>query len=160
MSARAITGRPLQYFIHYDFDALRMELAGSLVGRAARKAYEAWRSATLMARRWPLVVDISYITEADDDGKAVLREWLEEGVRILASSGASRAIANSIAGAHVPGAQPQRKLLDRVLCWLSRSTDGNPARAERARFHAAGVKENNADNARFPVTGEMEQQVR
>jgi hypothetical protein len=160
MSPPAITGRPLQYFIHYDFDALRMELAGSLVGRAAQKANEAWRSATLMARRWPWVVDISYITEADEDGRVVLRQWLQQGVRILASSVASRAIANSIPSAHVPTALPHRTLLDRVVSWFSRSTAGNPARAERRKVPPAGVKENNADNARFPLGGEMEQEVR
>jgi hypothetical protein len=99
-------GQTLQYFIHYDFDALRMGIAGSLIGKAARKAYDAWRSSTLLARQLPRIVDISYVTEADEDGRAVLREWQEQDVRIVASSNASRVIANSILSA--PAGNPAR----------------------------------------------------
>jgi predicted transcriptional regulator len=94
LSPATNSGQPLQYFIHDDSDALRMEIAGSLVGRAAQKAYEAWRSSSMTGRQ-PLVVDISYVTDADQAGRAVLRAWQVQGARIVASSFISRAIVNS-----------------------------------------------------------------
>ena len=94
MSPAASSGQPLQYFIHDDSDALRMEIAGSLAGKAAQKAYEDWRS-SCMTGRAPLVVDISYVTDADQDGRTVLRAWQVQGARIVASSFVSRGIVNS-----------------------------------------------------------------
>ena len=73
--------QPLLYFIHHDFDTFRMEISGSLVGRAAQEAYEAWRSARLLARRARVVVDISYVTEADEYGEAVLQAWHKQEVQ-------------------------------------------------------------------------------
>jgi hypothetical protein len=101
MNPVASGGHPLRYFIHDDFDALRIELSRGLVGRAVQKAYEAWRSASLLGRRARLVVDISYVTEAEH-GKTVLRTWHERKARIVASSPASRAIADSVLDAPVP----------------------------------------------------------
>jgi hypothetical protein len=96
MSPAATSGQPLQHFIHYDFDALRMEIAGSLSGPAAQKAYEAWQTARLLARQLPPVIDISYVTEVDEEGRAVLQAWRGQGARIVASSFSSRAIGGSI----------------------------------------------------------------
>ncbi len=123
MSPAATHAQPLQYFIHYDFDALRMEIAGSLIGKAAQKAYEAWRTAILMARRLPLVVDISYVTEADEVGRAVLRCWQKKEVRLVTSSSAARAMADLSLSAHVAG-----------------PTAGNPAYAGRTEIGAADAK--------------------
>lgn len=80
-----------------------MEISGCLTGRAAQEAYEGWRSATRVAPRLRCVVDISYVTSADETGRAVLRAWRAEGVGIVASSCISRAIADS-----TPGAQAVR----------------------------------------------------
>lgn len=99
MNSTAAGAQPLRYFIHDDFDAFRMEISGSLVGPAAQKAFEDWQTARFLARRARRVVDISYVTEADEDGKAVLRAWQEQKAQIVASTPASRAIANSIAHA-------------------------------------------------------------
>ena len=126
------SGRPLQYFIHYDSDALRMEISGRLVGTAAREAYQAWRSVDVMAPRRELVVDISYVTEADQDGRAVLRLWQEQEARIVASSLASRAIVESILSAPVLRPLPQRTLLDRLASLFSPPTAGRSARQARA----------------------------
>ncbi len=143
MSPAATHAQPLQYFIHYDFDALRMEIAGSLIGKSAQRAYEAWRTALLMARRLPLVVDISYVTQADDCGRAVLRRWRKEEARLVASSSTARAIADSSLCAPVAG-----------------PTAGNPACAELTETGPADAKQNSSQNAGFFVGGEVEQQVR
>lgn len=87
-------GQRLQYFIHNDTDALRMEMSGSLTGLEARQAYEAWRTATILAYQQRLVVDISHLTDADETGGAILRAWQRGSARIVASSAASRAIAD------------------------------------------------------------------
>jgi hypothetical protein len=75
--------QPLQYFVHDDTDALRMEIAGSLAGSAARRAYEDWRTAVSSTRPRPLVIDISYVTETDVHGQAVLAAWCRLGIRII-----------------------------------------------------------------------------
>jgi hypothetical protein len=132
MSPAATQAQPLQYFIHYDFDALRMVIAGSLIGRAAQRAYEAWRTAILMARRLPLVVDISFVTEADEVGRAVLRCWQKKQVRLVVSPSAARVIADSSRRASVAGL-----------------TAGNPACAGRAEICPADAKGKSAQNAGF-----------
>lgn len=80
--------RSLQYFIHDDFDALRMEISGSLAGRDAQKAYDALRRESFMVRGQPLVIDISYVTDVDAQGQAVLQAWRGEGAQIVAAAGA------------------------------------------------------------------------
>lgn len=86
MTPTARDARPLQYFIHDDFDALRMEISGSLAGRAAQEAYDALRRESFMARRQPLVIDISYVTDLDERGQAILRAWRGQGAQIVASA--------------------------------------------------------------------------
>ena len=103
MSLAPLTANPLLYFIHHDPDALRMEMSGCLTGRAAQEAYEDWRSETWVPPGLPFVVDISYVTSADETGRAVLTAWRSHGARIVASSSASRAIAHSIPGAPATG---------------------------------------------------------
>ena len=156
MSPAVTSGQPLQYFIHFDYDALRMEISGSLAGRSVQKAYEALRSASFLAGRRPLVVDISYVTETDEQGKAVLRAWQGQDAKIVASSVASRAIADFILSAPVPRALPRHAALDRLRSLLFRSTARNPARAEARRIVSAGVRQKSVENAGVLTRGEME----
>lgn len=86
MSPSVSGGRPLQYFIHHDFDALRMEISGTLAGKAAEEAYDSWRREMLIEDRLPPVIDISYVTGMDSLGQAALRAWREFGARIVTSS--------------------------------------------------------------------------
>jgi hypothetical protein len=160
MSLATSSGQPLQYFIHDDYDAFRIEISGSLVGRAAQKAYEAWRTASLMARRQTRVIDISYVTEADEHGRAALRAWHEQDARIVASSLASRMIADSILTTTAPTPLPRRPVLDRLASLFARRTARIPADAEALGIASAGANEKNAENARVLVRGEMEERVR
>ena len=157
----ALSGaHPLRYFIHDDFDAFRIELSGSLVGLAAQKAYETWRSASLLGRRGRLVVDITYVTEADEHGKAVLRAWRELKARIVASSPASRAIADSVLDAPVPLPSARWTLIGPLGSFFRRLAAGNPAAAESAGIPSADTKQPDVENTEFPLIREMEQQVR
>lgn len=160
MNPTAAGAQPLRYFIHDDFDAFRMEIAGSLVGPAAQRAFEGWRSARFLACRARRVVDISYVTEADEDGKAVLRAWRERKTQIVASTPLSRAVANSIphTSVHLPSAR--LTLVDRLGSIFSRVTAGNLARAENASTPSADPKQENVGNAGFPLLRGMEQQMR
>lgn len=84
MTPTASHARPLQYFIHDDFDALRMEISGSLAGKGAHAAYDALRHESFIVRRQPLVIDISHVTDVDEQGRAVLRAWRGQGAQIVA----------------------------------------------------------------------------
>jgi hypothetical protein len=157
----ALSGaHPLRYFIHDDFDAFRIELSGSLVGLAAQKAYETWRSASLLGRRGRLVVDITYVTEADEHGKAVLRAWRELKARIVASSLASRAIADSVLDAPVPLPSARWTLVGPLGSFFRRLAAGNPAGAESAGIPSADAKQPDVENTGFPLIRELEQQLR
>ncbi|HKE27600.1 MAG TPA: hypothetical protein VKB88_34835 [Bryobacteraceae bacterium] len=138
MTPAASCGRPLQYFIHHDSDALRMEISGTLAGRAAEQAYDSWRRETLTAGREPLVIDISYVTGIDTRGQAVLRAWRGFGARIVTSS----YMATPLPSLFLPPAT------------------GNPARAERARAGSAVANRNDAENAGFFLYSRTEQQLR
>jgi hypothetical protein len=140
MTTMAAGTQPLRYFIHDDFDAFRMEVSGSLVGSAAGAAYEAWRVARPLASRARLVVDISYVTQADEHGEAVLQAWLEQKVQIVALSPAALAIENSIPRAppHLRSTPPT--LAGRLAFLFRRPTAGNPANAERPRISSADSK--------------------
>jgi hypothetical protein len=116
MSAAAIS--PLQYFIHHDSDALRIEMAGKLNGEAARSAYQSSRMAMLFAHKRPLVVDISFVVEADEIGQAVLRAWRQLQARIVARSPESRAIAEPIVNAPLTERTPRPGLLRRIASLL------------------------------------------
>ena len=138
----------LRYFIHDDFDGLRMEIAGSLVGQAARKAYEFWRSALFVTRPARLVVDISYVTEADEDGEAVLRAWREQDARIVAATPESQAIAGSIVKTLVASASPNRK------------TAGNPAYADAGATPSAPASPSGIEKTGLRLPRKVEHQVR
>jgi hypothetical protein len=160
MNPTAAGAQPLRYFIHDDFDALRMEISGGLVGPGAQKAFEDWRSARSLVRRARRVVDISYVTEADEDGKAVLRAWQEQEAQIVASTPASRAIANSILQTPVHLLSARLTLVGRLGSFFSRVTAGNLARAENASIPSADPKQQNVESAEFPLLCGMERHLR
>jgi len=137
-----------------------MEISGSFSGRAAREAYEAWRIANSMAQHHPRMVDISYVTDADEDGVAVLRAWQRQRAQIVTSTAVSGATANSILSA--PASQDSRPttVLVRFVSTLSRHSAVNPAPAESGSFLSASTKQRNAEKAAFPLFGEMESHVR
>ena len=123
----------LRYFVHDDSDAIRMEIAGSLSGAEAQKAFDSWRRATSVVQQSPLIVDITYVTEADESGRAALREWQRRDARILASSLESRALLHSA---------------------------GSSAAADESGPASAHAKERNVENAALSFACRMECAVR
>jgi hypothetical protein len=85
-----------------------------------------------MAGRRRRIVDISYVTEADENGRAALRDCRLRDTYILATSPASRDVLDSIAP----------------------PTAGTSASAEAGRIASADVKQRNAENAGLPPHAE------
>ena len=87
---------PLEYLIHDGSGAMRFQLAGSLSGDGAQSVRYAWQTALSVIGDRPLVVDITRVIDADDDGRALLRRWQESGARIIAASPKSRALSDAV----------------------------------------------------------------
>jgi hypothetical protein len=86
----------LQFFVHNDPDAVRVEVAGSLRGADVETVHHAWLRAAGMDALKPVIVDITFITDADAHGRALLVAMHRFGVRIIAQSPESSAIAQPI----------------------------------------------------------------
>jgi hypothetical protein len=97
-----MTTQALQYFIHHEPDAFRLELSGILSGDGAQSVYHAWRTALSIIGERPLVVDMTYIVDVDERGRTLIRLWRRHGARIVAASPASCALAESILGESFP----------------------------------------------------------
>ncbi len=115
MSTAASALRPLEYFIHNDSDALRIEMAGTLSGAAAWSAYQASLSALRLWHQRRLIVDITYVERADEMGRAVLQAWQRVRARIVAASPASRAIVEQIVTAAPAEPTPRDGFRRRLL---------------------------------------------
>jgi hypothetical protein len=106
----------LQYYIHDEPDALRLELSGSLSGEGAQSVYQAWRTALSIVAGRPVIADITFVAEADERGRGVLQAWRRNGVRIVAGSPASQAVAGGTPGERI-SAPPGKQ--GRVRRWIS-----------------------------------------
>src|SRR4051812_26313079 len=92
----------LQYYMHDGPSAFRFELAGNLNNEAARDLAQAWRTASSMIGDRALVVDLTFVTGAEKEGRSLLARWYAEGAQLIAKSKASRALAEAIVGAPLP----------------------------------------------------------
>jgi len=112
----------LQYYLHDDFDAFRIELAGSLSGGSVEGVYQAWRTALSVLTGRKVIVDITFVNTADERGRSLLRLWRRKGARIVARSPESRALAADTVGEPVldTPASPKMSWLARVMKSLFR----------------------------------------
>src|SRR5258708_20373749 len=92
----------LQYYMHYGPSAFRFELAGGLNNEAARDLDQAWRTASSMIGDRALVVDMTFVTGAEKEGRSLLARWYAEGAQLIARSKVSRALAEEIVGEPLP----------------------------------------------------------
>ena len=65
---------------------------------AARDLEYARRSASIVTRGRPLIVDLSYVTQVDSIGRKMLRRWYDDGARLVAKLPQARTIVESITG--------------------------------------------------------------
>jgi hypothetical protein len=112
--------RELQYYLHDDPDAFRLELAGNLRGEAVEGVYYAWRTALSILRNRIATVDITFLREVDEQGRALLRLWHRKGARIVARSQASRALAEDIVGEPIPTPSARPGWWQRLRAFLRR----------------------------------------
>ncbi len=92
----------LEYYLHDEADALRIEIAGDLTGAGVSTIEHAWRTANSVLAGRHIVAGLMAVAEADADGRRLLLTWHRCGARIIARSMDSRTLAESILGASVP----------------------------------------------------------
>src|SRR5947207_14549291 len=92
----------LQYYMHDGPSAFRFELAGNLNNEAARDLDQAWHTASAVIGERALVVDMTFVTGAEGDGRSLLARWYAEGAQLIARSKVSRALAEAILGEPLP----------------------------------------------------------
>ena len=63
---------------------------------------QAWRTASSMIGDRALVVDMTFVTGAEREGRSLLARWYAEGAQLIARSKASRALAEAIVGEPLP----------------------------------------------------------
>jgi hypothetical protein len=88
----------LLFYMHDGPKAFRFELAGDLSGAEVGKLDQAWRTASSTFDGKALAVDITFLTNADERGRDLLKRWSKSGARIVANSHESRILAESITG--------------------------------------------------------------
>lgn len=133
-----MTIKTLIYFLHDDPDAFRIEMSGALMGSQARGAYQAWLAARWIIGDRALVIDITFINEADDEGVAILADWRRHGAKIVSRSALSYAIAERVLRVSFPDPEPRLGFLRRFLShWgVDRAFDSRKDRIEGSRWAA------------------------
>jgi hypothetical protein len=108
----------LQFFIHHDPDALRIELAGNLSGPDVKDVLHAWQKEISNDARRPRVADISFVADADKHGRELLVMWHRSGTRIVARSAQSWALAKPIVSEVIDAVAPKRDWFWRLIGFL------------------------------------------
>jgi hypothetical protein len=92
----------LKYYMHDGSSAFRFELAGDLTSEGARRLERDWHTASSVIGHRVLIVDMTFLTGADEEGRALLARWHANGARLIAKSKSSRALAEAIVGEPLP----------------------------------------------------------
>jgi hypothetical protein len=90
--------KTLQYFMHYGPTFFRFELAGKLDSEGAHGLERDWLAASSVIGEHGLIVDLTFVTGADGEGRNLLARWYEAGARFVAQSKVSRRLAEDITG--------------------------------------------------------------
>jgi hypothetical protein len=165
MTTTIMKNERLQYYIHGDTDAFRLELSGSLSGEGVRSVYHAWRTALSIVGERPVIADITFVTDADEGGHGLLHLWHRHGVRITAASAQARALAESILDEPFPVPAPASG-----TGWLQRVTAairgrsavvaaGIPAHAEQTRAASASARNKSSEFTQVSDCRELEYRV-
>jgi hypothetical protein len=146
MTMTAMKNERLQYYIHDDMDAFRLELSGSLSGEGARSVYHAWQTALSIVGERPVIADITFVTDADEGGRGLLQLWHRHGVRITAASAQSCALAESILDEPFPVPAPTsgtgwfQRLTAAIRGRSAVAAAGISAHAEQTRAASASAR--------------------
>jgi hypothetical protein len=116
----------LQYYVHSEPNVFRLELAGSLSGWGVQSVYQAWQTALSIIGDRTLVIDITFVSEADQRGRDLLLLWHQNGARIIAASSGSQALIQPIMGKPIPPQRRKRSCLQRLSAVLLGNSSGLP----------------------------------
>jgi hypothetical protein len=122
-----------QFFVHNDPDAVRIELAGVLRGADVETVHQTWQKAASKDPVKPVIVDITFITHADEPGRALLIVMHQSGVRIVAKSPVSSDIAKPIVIQPIEPHDPKPGWFHRLTMFLLEERPASaalPAQAE------------------------------
>jgi hypothetical protein len=90
--------KEFRYYMHDGPNAFSFELAGHLSDHAARELEQVRRTASSTTGGRSLIVDLSYVTGIDSEGRAMLHGWYADGAQLVANRPAGRTIVESITG--------------------------------------------------------------
>ena len=114
-----MNNQTLQYYMHDGPNAFRFELAGILNHEGARQLDQDWRTASAVIGDRRRIVDLTFVTGADEQGKALLLRWHREGARLIANSKASRLLVESTVGESIPEpSATERAVVAADLTWV------------------------------------------
>jgi len=133
----------LEYYLHDEADALRIEIAGDLTGAGVSSIEHALRTATSTLAGRPIFVGLTAVAEADDDGRGLLLTWHRCGARIIARSMDSRTLAESILGASVPMPPAKSGWRQRFSDFLRRWSAASAKRADANKWFGSLEAANN-----------------
>jgi hypothetical protein len=143
----------LQYFMHYGPAAVRFELAGDLSDEAAGQLDQDWRTVSAVIGDRTLIVDLTFVTGAEAEGRTLLGRWYAAGAQLIAQSNVSRKLAEAIIGKTLPVLASTGSATADVT-WLPFSTFASAARRRVAAENVA--KTQKADfqvKSGWPPTG-------
>jgi outer membrane protein TolC len=126
----------LRFFTHNEPDAVRFEIAGRLSGTDVESLHQAWQREALTDALRPVIVDITFITEADQQGRALLTVMHRFGAQVIADSPESWAIARPIVTEEIQTTISKLGWLSRLIRFLGeerRPSGRFPARAAMFR---------------------------
>jgi hypothetical protein len=99
-----MNNQTLQFYMHDGPTAFRFELSGNLNRTGAYQLDQAWRTAASVIGDRRLIVDLTFVTDADEHGRRLIRRWHQEGAWVIANTKASRCLAESMLGEPLPEA--------------------------------------------------------
>jgi anti-anti-sigma regulatory factor len=81
-----MTNQALQYFMHDGPSAFRFELAGDLDDDGARRLLQDWHVASSAMGDRALIVDMTFVTSVDQEGRSLIARWHAAGAQLVAKS--------------------------------------------------------------------------
>ena len=90
--------QPFDFYMHDGPTAFRFELAGDLNHEGASRLDQVWRTASSVIGDRRLIIDMTFVTSVDEQGRALLARLYRDGARVVANSKSSRELAESIVG--------------------------------------------------------------
>ena len=96
----------MTYYLHDGASSFRFKLSGSLVGESVEDLGQCWRTASSSLGGRAFLVDVEGLTAVDEEGRALLGQWHEQGAHFLARSAQPRMLVETITRRSMPPLAP------------------------------------------------------